>query len=186
MPPELLEDCTVRSTKPQSKLVNDTQDTNKYEGLTIQETTQEFLDAPEEIPAKDLPSVPTERYEPDALDLLEEEYLATGCLFQDILNTRSAVRWLWENHQEGMDIVAASLAVNTAIEFVRGLEEDFVRRFPKNKGYKDISKVFYAAQCLKQGQRPDKKEKHGNVINFAVYGLAEDTMLPTYSTLASL
>ena len=65
---------------------------NKFKGLDIQEPSQDCLDA-RNVATENKQS---HRYEPNPLDILEKEYLATHCLFQDVARKRSAVRWLWQ------------------------------------------------------------------------------------------
>ena len=85
-----------------------------------------------------------------------------------------------------MDICAVAVTVNTAIDFVRTLEQDLVRQYPAMRDYESIIDLFYVAQCLNRGQQPSHKQRPGDIINMAVYDLAEDLMIPTASILGSL
>lgn len=159
---------------------------NIFASLDIEEPSQEFLDAPDVKPAPRVPKERQPKYEVEALQTREEEYLAAHCLLTDVRNIRHFLCALWKNYQDGMDLCAVSVTVNTAIDFVRTLEQDMVRRFPTKTEYESITSIFYIAQCLHRGQDPTHKQQPGDLFNLAVYDIAEDTMLPTYSILASL
>ena len=116
----------------------------------------------------------------------EEEYLAAHCLLTDVRNIRRFMCGLWNNYQEGMDLCAVSVSINTAIDLVRTLEQDMVRRFPTKTNYEEITMIFYLAQCLHRGHDPQHKQQRGDLFNLAVFDMAEDIMLPTYSILSSL
>ena len=156
---------------------------NIFASLDIEEPSQEFLDAPDVKPA---PIEPKPKYEVETLQTREEEYLAAHCLLVDVRNIRHFLCALWKNYQDGMDLCAVSVTVNTAIDFVRTLEQDLVRRFPAKTDYESITMIFYIAQCVHLGQDPSHKQQRGDLFNFAVYDLAEDMMLPTCSILSSL
>lgn len=85
-----------------------------------------------------------------------------------------------------MDLVAVSITVDTAIDFVRTLEQDFVQRFPTKTDYEDIIHLFFSVQCVQQGQDPNHRQRPDDLFNLAVYDLLEDIMLPTHSILSSL
>lgn len=159
---------------------------NIFDNLDLEEPSQEFLDAPNIEPAPTVTKEPRPTYEVETPQTREEEYLAAHCLLTDVRNIRRFLCALWKNYQEGMDLCAVSITVNTAIDFVRTLELDMVRRFPTKTDYQSITMIFYMAQCLHRGQDPDHKQQRGDLFNLAVYDLAEDMMLPTYSILSSL
>jgi hypothetical protein len=60
----------------------------------------------------------------------DEAFIAAVYLFKDIHMIRIFVRHLWELYATGqIDLVAASVTTNTAIDFVRNLQEDFEATF---------------------------------------------------------
>ena len=117
---------------------------------------------------------------------LEEEYIAAHCLFEDLRRIRKFLCQFWAGYLEGLDLIAVSVTVNTAIGFIRDMEQDLIQRFPSKTDYESIVKIFYGAQCLGRGCNPTSKQQSGDLINMAVYDLAEDVMMPTFSTLSSL
>ncbi|KAI4183777.1 MAG: hypothetical protein LQ346_006232 [Caloplaca aetnensis] len=160
---------------------------NIFDTLDLEEPSQEFLDAPGVGPApRKTEKEPNPKYEVETPQTREEEYLAAHCLLEDVISIRRFLCALWKNYQEGMELYAVSITVNTAIDFVRTLELDMSKRFPAKADYESITMIFYQAQCLDRGIDPEHKQHPGDLFNLAVYDLAEDIMLPTYSILSNL
>ncbi|KAL8668933.1 MAG: hypothetical protein Q9168_006459 [Polycauliona sp. 1 TL-2023] len=160
---------------------------NMFDILDLEEPSQEFLDAPGVEPAPPTANKePQPEYEAEIPKTPEEELLAAHCLLADVRSIRRFLCGLWKNYQEGMDLCAVSITVNTAIGFVRDLELDVVRRFPAKSNYESLVKIFYVAQSVVRGHNPLHKEQQGDLFNLAVYDVAEDMMLPTYNTLCDL
>lgn len=156
---------------------------NKFENLDIQEPSQAFVDAPNVVPAPRAAAEP--HYEAERLHNFEEQYIAAHCLFEDVKNIRRFLRTLWGSYLDGMDITAISVTTNTAIDFIRNLEQDYQRQFPEHSNFEKILRPFYCAQCLTRGGDPNKKVS-GDPFNFAVYDLAEECLLSTYVILESV
>ena len=186
-PTEMVNDRLTRpvSEDDSGKSKND-EILNRFQGLGLEEPSQQFLDAPDVKPATRSDTDGMPKYEVETEKSRMEEYLATHCLLQDVRHIRGFVCALWKNFQEGMDISAVAITVNTAIDFVRTLEQDFVRQYPAKNDYESIINLFFSAQCLSRGQQPGHKQRPDDIINMAVYDLAEDLMIPTASILGSL
>ena len=158
---------------------------NIFESLDLEEPSQDFLDAPNVKPT-DRATSTQPRYEVETVQTPEEDYIAAHCLFEDVRHIRRFLCQLWTNYQEGMDLIAVSITVNTAIGFIRDMEQDLIQRFPSKTDYESIVRIFYGVQCLTRGHDPSGKQRPGDIINMAVYDLAEDVMLPTFIILNSL
>ena len=160
---------------------------NRFGGLDFQEPSQEFVDAPDVKPATKHGEEPQPKYEVEPFHAKEEEYFAALCLFEDVREIRKFLSALWATqYKEGMDLCAISITVDTAIGFVRTLEQDFVRIHPTKTDFKDIVDIFFAVQCLIRGEDPSHIQQQGDPCNMAVYDLAEELMIPTWSILSSL
>lgn len=159
---------------------------NIFDKLDLQEPSQEFLDSPNVVPSTQARKERQPDYEVETLQTKEEEYLAAHCLLEDVRHIRKVLCALWGNYREGMDLVAISITVNTAIDSVRTLEQDLVNRFPAKGDYEEMIKLFFGLQCVHRGQDPNHRQRRDDLFNMAVYDLLEDIMLPTYSTLSSL
>ena len=160
---------------------------NIFDNLDIQEPSQTFLDAPDVERTTAIEAVPESKYEAEELQSTEERYMAAHCLFQDLRSIRSFVRQLWASYKDGgLGLVAVSITTNTAIDFVRSMEQDILKQFPAQSDYESIVHIFYGAQCLHRGQDPNKKSRPDDEVNYDVYDLAEEVMLPTYIALEAL
>lgn len=192
MPSELIDDFLSKPSPIQSGQEKPDTQTNEqignmFDKLDIQEPSQAFLDAPDTEPPTDTKTDVEPDYEAERVQSLYEQYLATHCLFQDIKNIRSFLRQLWKSYRDGgLGLVAVSITTNTAIDFVRSIEQDFVQQFPDKSDYESIMRIFYAAQCVHRGVDPSSKQRSDDPFNFEVYDLAEDIMIPTYTVLESL
>lgn len=160
---------------------------NMFDNLDIQEPSQSFLDAPDVEPGTSTESPLEPDYEAEKVQNIGEQYLAAHCLFQDVSNIRSFLRQLWASYKDGgLGLVAVSITSNTAVNFVRDIEEDFLQRFPDKSDYESIMQDFYCAQCLHRGHDPASKQRSDDPFNFDVYDLAEEVMMPTYIVLEGL
>lgn len=160
---------------------------NLFDNLEIQEPSQTFLDAPDVERATDTKPIREPDYEAEKVQSLEEQYLATHCLFQDVRYIRSFLRQIWASYKDGgLGLVAVSITTNTAIDFVRSMEQDFLQRFPNTSDYESIMEIFYSAQCLHRGHNPSTKQRPDDTFNYDVYDLAEEVMMPTYIVLEGL
>ena len=192
MPSESIDDFLSKPTpslngqKVSDEQIN-TQISNMFDNLDIQEPSQGFLDAPSIPQQPNTEAVREPDYEAEKVQSLEEEYVATHCLFQDVRNIRSFLRRLWSSYRDGgFGLVAVSITTNTAIDFVRNLEQEFLQQFPKKSDYESMMHIFYSAQSLHLGHDPSSKQRPEDPFNFDVYDLAEEIMLPTYIVVESL
>lgn len=192
MPSEMIDDFL---SKPSSRSSNqekpDTQAngqiSNMFDKLDIQEPSQTFLDAPDVEQSIGIKVSQEPNYEAEQVQSMEEQYLAAHCLFQDVRNIRSFLRQLWKSYRDdGLSLAAASITTNTAIDFVRSMEQICLRQFPDSSDYKSFMQIFYGAQCLNRGHNPISRQQPDDLLNFEVYDLAEEVMVPTYIVLESL
>lgn len=192
MPPDMIDDALCKSSAgisanrdPGENTTSQTR--NMFDNLEIQEPSQEFLNAPDVAPTPVSPSSAEHRYKVETLHSLEEQYLASHCLFEDVRYIRAFLRNLWASYREGViDLVAASITTNTAIDFVRSLEQEYLQQFPEQSDYESIVKMFYSVQCLTQGHDSSHKQQPDDAFNFAAYDLVEECLLSTYITLSSV
>ena len=188
MPSELLKEPLTQpvGATPTSKGSTTGHGTKLFENLNIEEPSDAFLRS-ESVASDQKPvSTPQAQYcvnqEPD----LEEVYFAVHCLFNDFDNIRRYLQLVWEGYDQGaFDLVAASITTNTAIDFARRLQEDFVETFPKHTDFEKHIKVLYVQLCLASGQDPEFKEYPDDEMNFAVYEDAEKMLFPAYLLVSS-
>jgi hypothetical protein len=161
---------------------------NAFAGLTLKEPSDKFLNAP--TPEKvQLPIEADDgaRYQAERLQKIGEQYLAAHCLLADISSIRSHIKSLWTMYRDGqIDLHSVSVTTNTAVELVRGMQEDYDANFPDHSDFEGLIKTFYIAQCVFKGQDPNRRQRPGDIINMAMYDLADQILLPTYTMMASL
>lgn len=191
MPSEMLSDFLAKpssgaSGQEESDTQINGQISNMFDKLEMQEPSQTFLNAPDVERPTD-PAIPQPDYKAEMVQSLEEQYLAAHCLFQDVRRIRYFLRQLWASYRDGgLGLVAVSITTNTAIDFVRGIEQDFLQQFPDKSDYKSIMYIFYGAQCVNRGHNPSSKQQQDDLFNFEVYDLAAEVMLPTYIVVEAL
>lgn len=162
---------------------------NAFAGLSLEEPSQEFLKAPPPKKVEELPAEADDgsRYQAERLQKIEEQYLAAHCLLADISSIREHIKSLWAMYRDGqMDLHSVSITTNTAVELVRHMQEDYDKNFPQHSDFEGLIKTFYIAQCVFKGQDPNRRQRPGGIINMAMYDLADQILLPTYTIMASL
>ncbi|KAL8772294.1 MAG: hypothetical protein Q9209_002506 [Squamulea sp. 1 TL-2023] len=164
---EPFEGLKVDNESPKPQLSE--QSGNVYEHLELEEPSQDFVDTPAVIRAAGADPNDEPRYEAEVIQSFEEKYIAAHCLFQDIRNICSFLRTLWTNYREKMiELAAASVTTNTAINLVRDMEEEFTQRFPDLTGFENVLKHFFMVQCLHRGEDPDGRQRPDDPLNFNV------------------
>ncbi|KEQ58310.1 uncharacterized protein M437DRAFT_59780 [Aureobasidium melanogenum CBS 110374] len=162
---------------------------NAFAALSLEEPGDEFLDAP---PPEKVTGIPVKlddnsRYEAERLQQAEEQYLAAHCLLADVNAIRACIKSLWIMYRNGqIDLQSASITTNTAVELVRHIQEDYDKNFPNHADYEGLIETLYVARCISEGQDPDHRQRPDDIINMAMYDLADQVLLTTYTILASL
>jgi hypothetical protein len=188
MPSDTVDDPLARSSAT-AKSSDRSHIGNAFAGLTLEEPSDKFLNAPPPEKVQDLPVEIDDgsRYQAERLQNVEEQYLAAHCLLADISSIREHVKSLWIMYRNGqMDLHSVSITSNTAVELVRRIQEDYDANFPEHSDFEGLIKTFYVAQCVVKGQDPNRRQRPGDIINMAIHDLADQILLPTYTIVASL
>ncbi|CAD0096497.1 unnamed protein product [Aureobasidium mustum] len=190
LPTDTVDDPMTRfSTSSITKSSDQSHTVNAFAALALEEPSDKFLNTP---PPKKATEHPAEvdnnsRYKAERLQKAEEQYLAAHCLLADIDSIRAYIKSLWTMYRDGqIDLHSASITTNTAVELVRHMQEDYDRNFPDHSDYEGLIETLYIAECVSQGQDPDHRQRHHDIINMAMYDLADQIFLTTYAILASL
>ncbi|KAG9648457.1 hypothetical protein KCU95_g18015, partial [Aureobasidium melanogenum] len=162
---------------------------NAFAALILEEPSDEFLNAP---PPEKVTGLPVRvdddsRYEAERVQKVEEQYLAAHCLLADVNSIRACIKSLWIMYRDGqIDLQSASITTNTAVELIRHMQEDYDKNFPDHSDYEGLIETLFINQCISQGQDPDHRQRRGDIINMAMYDLADQVLLTTYTILVSL
>ncbi|KAH9230289.1 hypothetical protein K456DRAFT_1740792 [Colletotrichum gloeosporioides 23] len=122
---------------PEAKSV-ETNLLNKFEGLSVDEPSQDFLDAPDIEKPKVVYEAEDTMSDTDALFILD-------LLWKDLINVRGATKAMWINYNEGSDadLTVVAVASNTGFDLARHMIDDV---FPVLEAQKN---GFYGALKIK-------------------------------------
>ncbi|KAK8237763.1 hypothetical protein HDK90DRAFT_203747 [Phyllosticta capitalensis] len=172
------------STKEPRPDINVTVDfANMFSGLSIEEPSQRFEEAPDVvIPKRPLPDLAALQQQEE-----QEAYLAFSLLIEDFRKIRKALQEdIWGEFKIGYyHALSAALVSNTAIDFARQLEQDMSDVLKKHGGAAKMLEKIWNDTCRNKRQDPDRRERPTDDLNFKVYEEAEDLMIPAYQLLDS-
>lgn len=190
MPSDTVNDMMTRSaTESKSETTSRAHIGNAFGGLTLDVTSDRFSDS---ASTPDNPQAPIEvndgaHYQAERLQKAEEQYLAAHCLLIDLDSIREHIKSIWRLYRDRLiDLHAASITTNTAVELIRHMQEDYDKRFPSHADFEGLVNIFYGSQCFHQGEDPEHKEMPDDPFNFAMYEVADEILLPTYVIMSSL
>lgn len=154
---------------------------NMFAALTVEEPSQDFLNAPEIAPAAKSDKT-TAKYIVEPSDDPLELYLATAAMLQDCSKIRNAIRHAWRSYsQRAVTLIAAAITTDVGIKMIQELEEQFMKDHPSESSTVNAREKFFAVQCILQGQDPSARLRHDDPINFTLYELAETSLVNTHS-----
>ncbi len=162
------------------------QSANLFESLNVEEPSDAFLNfEPSPLDRKPFSTPQVQYGVKQAPDSLEEVYFAVECLLEDFFNIRQYLRQVWDGYrQRRVDLIAASITTNTAIDFARYLHEDFNQTFPNHTNFEEHINFIFSMRCVMKGQDPRVRERANDDMNFEVYGDAVQIFLPTCMILS--
>lgn len=153
---------------------------NLFEHLELEEPSAAFEQAPDNVPT--LPEEPI--YMAERPNGIEESFFAFALHLHDLSKLRSEVSTAWIGYKEGMfDLVAATIATNTAVDLARSMTDDLKSTLAKNGGACRMLQIYYAAQCMATGTSATHKVLPGDDMNFATYKLADSLFYPAHQLL---
>lgn len=157
---------------------------NRFAGLEVFDPSKEFLEAPD-IKRPEKPVSDTATYAAEPSSSLGEAIFAMWSVINDLNNLRAHIDLLWRNYRDvGYDMAAAAIATNTAIEFVRSMEEDVVPLLEAHGGLSNVLEKCYLARCMSEGwDYKDLRIKAEDNFNYETYDVANKTYVMTYRLL---
>jgi hypothetical protein len=188
---------TISSTS-ESRVVTDPEVKlqNRFKALAIEELEEVENLGTVSQKKKSGKSPPSERttFVPEQQPQTDEFLLGSFCFFQDLQDVRSFLQDIWQRHkQKQVALMTASLVTNTALDFVRRTEQDFMITFAQSGDYYDcfVDQMFCQA-CTIQGHpflaRKDIAAKPTNLLEGLPYvdelaDEAEWILLPSWHLL---
>jgi hypothetical protein len=158
---------------------------NRVSALTIDEPSEEFLNAPDvERPAK-LPD-DCAAYESESLISLEDAIFALEILFDDMSRIRSHITWIWSQYKIGVfDLAAVAITTNTAIELVRSMIEDMLPLFKTFGSLGEMLHYFFEVTDSITSQGTDVIADSGDMDPVEIYDASNLKHLAIYTWIES-
>ncbi|KAL6918992.1 hypothetical protein FSST1_003018 [Fusarium sambucinum] len=142
---------------------------NLFETLRVYEPSEDFLNSSDAVhPAA---SLPIDLEYTTESDMSETEcMLALTALFKDFINLREEINSLWNEYRTGkIDLAAAAVGVNLAIELARSLEEDIAPLLESHGGSTEVLPHYYGMVCESMDLDFSEKERPSDDMNFECY-----------------
>lgn len=181
----------MSSTAPKAadeKAVDDL--SNMFAGLSVEEPSQAFLDAPD-IQRPTQPEEDPTVYEAEQRTSLEDLLFAFTVMMNDLARIRATVRWIWENYNKGVfDIAPAAVATDTALALARGIIEEVEPLFKDfEQGTWGVHQKFFIACCLRKGYNIDNVFSttlgSNDNFNYKTYDIADECFFIAHRLLVS-
>ncbi|EXM14534.1 hypothetical protein V3481_012917 [Fusarium oxysporum f. sp. vasinfectum] len=161
-------------------------DFSLFQMLQVYEPSEDFSDSPDVmLPA---PSSPI-----DLEYTVENDESETECIFaftallKDFIKLRKEVSNLWNEYRSGtIDLAAAAVGANLAIELARSMEEEMAPLLKKHGGALALLPKYFDAVCQSLGLDPFKKERFSDDMNFACYDIGATFLYNAASLLEAI
>lgn len=116
------------------------------------------------------PSRPIVHFQPESS--VGDVQFAIFCVLEDLGCIRRFLTKTWSDYYSGsISLINASLTTNTAIEFVRRIDEDFRAWFPECTDYQSTMKLALPVVCQLHGLDPFNIDHvHWEIEEFIYYG----------------
>lgn len=132
-------------------------------------------------------STPQVEYRLNRVLDLAEVHFAFHCLLCDFKGIRLYLQQVWYGYKLGkLDLVAASVTTNTAINVARDLQEDFTETFPEHSDFEKHLNQLYVLSCINFNHDPGFRVCPDDEMNFEAYEEVEAKFFPAYTILSFL
>ncbi|KAK2685023.1 hypothetical protein QWA68_016374 [Fusarium oxysporum] len=161
-------------------------DFSLFQVLQVYEPSENFSDSPDVVlPA---PSSPI-----DLEYTVENDESETECIFafttllKDFIKLRQEVSNLWNEYRSGtIDLPAAAVGANLAIELARSMEEEMAPLLKNHGGVLALLPKYFGAVCQYLGLDPFQKERFSDDMNFACYDIGATFLYNAASLLEAI
>ncbi|KAL7622050.1 hypothetical protein AAE478_007551 [Parahypoxylon ruwenzoriense] len=160
----------------------------RFAELEVSELLDEFLKAPDaERPNK--VGGDTTTYEVELQSSFLDVYIALEMVLIDLNEIRSCIKWIWSTYRGGsLDLVAAAISTNTAIELAKYLTDEIEPLLKKHGGTFEVLGDFWVLQTLMRNTPPfdTRSNRSGDKFNYDNYDLADGVYFLRCRSLDSL
>ncbi|KAH7460204.1 hypothetical protein FOMA001_g19618 [Fusarium oxysporum f. sp. matthiolae] len=161
-------------------------DFSLFQMLQVYEPSEDFSDSPDAVlPA---PSSPIDlEYTVENNESETECIFAFTALLKDFIKLRKEVSNLWNEYHSGkIDLAAAAVGANLAIELARSMEEEMAPLLKKHGGALALLPKYFGAVCQSLGLDPFQKERFSDDMNFACYDIGATFLYNAASLLEAI
>ncbi|PCD21189.1 hypothetical protein AU210_016615 [Fusarium oxysporum f. sp. radicis-cucumerinum] len=163
-----------------------TRDFSLFQVLQVYEPSENFSDSPDVVlPARSSPI--------DLEYTVENDESETECIFafitllEDFIKLRQEVSNLWNEYRSGtIDLAAAAIGANLAIELARSIEEEMAPLLKKHGGALALLPKYFGAVSQSLGLDPFQKERFSDDMNFACYDIGATFLYNAASLLEAI
>ncbi|KAJ4244163.1 hypothetical protein NW764_016578 [Fusarium oxysporum] len=161
-------------------------DFSLFQMLQVYEPSENFSDSSDVVlPA---PSSPIDLEYTIENDESEAECIfAFTALLKDLIKLRKEVSNLWNEYHSGkIDLAAAAVGANLAIELARSMEEEMAPLLKKHGGALALLPKYFGAVSQSLGLDPFHKERLSDDMNFACYDIGATFLYNAASLLEAI
>lgn len=117
----------------------------------------------------------------------DEQLVASACLLENLHKIRKYIGSLWKAYlRKSIDLHAAAIATNTAVEIARRLQENYDNALPEHATFKKCATRHFVRACRRAGIDPLAREQPGDAYNLDAYAIADRVFLNSYLILVDL
>ncbi|OAA40372.1 hypothetical protein ISF_09813 [Cordyceps fumosorosea ARSEF 2679] len=168
--------------RARSSATNDTIVSNIFSALRVYHPSNRLEDDSDAIRPAPVRTTFVAEQGDSVLDMI----FALTTLLNDYADIRAEIRALWTEHASGrLDLAAASVATNAAIEMARSMEDEMKALFDKSDGVHIVTEAYFHSLCEASGIDKLDKEMSHDPYNLAAYDIADVCLINMLTLLAS-
>jgi len=155
---EKTERAQGRDMKSEEEATPEAKASNRFEGLEVFEPSEEFLNAPaaRQPPPSRKPVTDHVVFVAETQTAWEDAFFAYATLVHDLNQLRAEIRATWARTGRQIDVCAAAVATDTAMDLARGLIDEVLPLLDLHGGMPKIAHAFYVRECRAAGVAPDE------------------------------
>ncbi|KAH0360594.1 hypothetical protein KCU65_g9307, partial [Aureobasidium melanogenum] len=166
---------------------NKARNQNAFEALEVEELSDDFLNASLAENTSKHKSEKNIRYQAESMTKYDEHLIAGLILLHSINKIRKHIECLWKAYlKKDIDLHAAALSTNTAIEIVRHLQEDHDKSFHDQPDFQACVVPCFITTCRLLKVDVLKREQDTDLYNFDAYVTADKCFINTWFMLHQL
>jgi hypothetical protein len=120
----------------------------------------------------------------DDFDEIDEKMFHIFCLFEHMQRIREFRQQTWKDYaSDKIDLMAASITTNTALDLVREQCNEFTKHFPDLDGFGGATHTIWVMSCLTNGRDPNYKQRPDDAFDYECMDVAGWCLFSVYQLL---